>query len=57
LNGVGALSGYATTLAGEDLVFSIMVNHHPGAGADEVRQDIDALVLLFAGLEQPRAVW
>ncbi|MFN2454762.1 MAG: D-alanyl-D-alanine carboxypeptidase/D-alanyl-D-alanine-endopeptidase [Pyrinomonadaceae bacterium] len=44
---VASLSGYATTAAGERLVFSIMVNNYTG-GADVRRSYIDAIAELLA---------
>jgi len=44
---VSSLSGYATSAAGERLVFSIMVNNYPG-GADIRRTYIDAIAELLA---------
>jgi len=44
---VSSLSGYATSAAGERLVFSIMVNNYPG-GADMRRTYIDAIAELLA---------
>jgi len=44
---VSSLSGYATSAAGERLVFSIMVNNYPG-GADVRRSYIDAIAELLA---------
>lgn len=45
---VNTLSGYVTTKAGENLVFSILLNNHDGDGG---RGAIDTLVLLMAGAE------
>ncbi len=44
---VSSLSGYATSAAGERLVFSIIVNNYPG-GADVRRSYIDAIAELLA---------
>lgn len=47
LSSVASLSGYLTTAAGEHLVFSMMLNNYPDAGA--VRRDsIDAMAVLLA---------
>src|SRR5205085_12439104 len=47
LSSVASLSGYVTTAAGEYLVFSMMLNNYPDAGA--VRRDsIDAIAVLLA---------
>lgn len=47
LSSVASLSGYATSAAGERLVFSMMLNNYPDAGA--VRKDsIDAIAVLLA---------
>jgi len=47
LSSVASLSGYVTTAAGEHLVFSMMLNNYPDAGA--VRRDsIDAIAILLA---------
>ena len=54
LSSVASLSGYVTTAAGEHLVFSMMLNNYPDAGA--LRHDsIDAIGILlasFAGKSQ-----
>jgi D-alanyl-D-alanine carboxypeptidase/D-alanyl-D-alanine-endopeptidase (penicillin-binding protein 4) len=54
LSSVASLSGYVTTAGGEHLVFSMMLNNYPDAGA--VRRDsIDAIAILlaaFAGKSQ-----
>ena len=47
LSSVASLSGYVTTAAGEQLVFSMMLNNYPDASA--VRRDsIDAIAVLLA---------
>ena len=47
LSSVASLSGYVTTVAGEHLVFSMMLNNFPDAAA--VRRDsIDAIAILLA---------
>ncbi|MDX6446903.1 MAG: hypothetical protein QOH71_3977 [Blastocatellia bacterium] len=47
LSSVASLSGYVTTAGGEHLVFSMMLNNFPDAGA--VRRDsIDAIAVLLA---------
>jgi D-alanyl-D-alanine carboxypeptidase/D-alanyl-D-alanine-endopeptidase (penicillin-binding protein 4) len=47
LSSVASLSGYVTSAAGERLVFSMMLNNYPDAGA--VRKDsIDAIAVLLA---------
>ena len=47
LSSVASLSGYVTTVAGEHLVFSMMLNNYPDAAA--VRRDsIDAIAVLLA---------
>lgn len=47
LSSVASLSGYVNTAAGEHLVFSMMLNNYPDAGA--VRRDsIDAIAVLLA---------
>jgi D-alanyl-D-alanine carboxypeptidase/D-alanyl-D-alanine-endopeptidase (penicillin-binding protein 4) len=47
LSSVASLSGYVTTAAGEQLVFSMMLNNYPDANA--VRRDsIDAIAILLA---------
>jgi serine-type D-Ala-D-Ala carboxypeptidase/endopeptidase (penicillin-binding protein 4) len=43
---VSSLSGVATTLRGDELVFAIMVNNHPGR-AHEVRETIDNICTLM----------
>jgi D-alanyl-D-alanine carboxypeptidase/D-alanyl-D-alanine-endopeptidase (penicillin-binding protein 4) len=47
LNNVASLSGYVTSAAGERLVFSLMVNHHPDE-ADARRSYIDTIAALLA---------
>ena len=42
---VNTLSGYVTTKAGEDLVFSLMLNNYDGEGG---RAAIDTLVMMLA---------
>jgi D-alanyl-D-alanine carboxypeptidase/D-alanyl-D-alanine-endopeptidase (penicillin-binding protein 4) len=50
LSSVASLSGYVTTAAGERLVFSMMLNNYPDAGA--VRRDsIDAIAVLLASFQ------
>jgi D-alanyl-D-alanine carboxypeptidase/D-alanyl-D-alanine-endopeptidase (penicillin-binding protein 4) len=54
LSSVASLSGYVTTAAGERLVFSMMLNNYPDAGALR-RDSIDAIAVLlasFAGKSQ-----
>jgi len=54
LSSVTSLSGYVTTSAGEHLVFSMMLNNYPDAGALR-RDSIDAIAILlasFAGKSQ-----
>lgn len=54
LSSVASLSGYVTTAAGEHLVFSMMLNNYPDAGALR-RDSIDAIAVLlasFAGRSQ-----
>jgi serine-type D-Ala-D-Ala carboxypeptidase/endopeptidase (penicillin-binding protein 4) len=49
LSSVASLSGYATSAAGERLVFSIMVNNYPEAEASEIRRSpLDAIAVLLA---------
>ena len=54
LSSVASLSGYVTTVGGEHLVFSMMLNNYPDAGV--LRKDsIDAIAILlssFAGKTQ-----
>jgi serine-type D-Ala-D-Ala carboxypeptidase/endopeptidase (penicillin-binding protein 4) len=47
LSSVASLSGYVTTAAGERLVFSMMLNNYPDAGAVR-RESIDAIAILLA---------
>jgi D-alanyl-D-alanine carboxypeptidase/D-alanyl-D-alanine-endopeptidase (penicillin-binding protein 4) len=47
LSSVASLSGYVTTAAGEHLVFSMMLNNYPDAGALR-RDSIDAIGILLA---------
>jgi len=47
LSSVASLSGYVTTAAGEHLVFSMMLNNYPDAGALR-RDSIDAIAVLLA---------
>ena len=47
LSSVASLSGYVTTAAGEHLVFSMMLNNYPDAGALR-RDSIDAIAILLA---------
>jgi D-alanyl-D-alanine carboxypeptidase/D-alanyl-D-alanine-endopeptidase (penicillin-binding protein 4) len=47
---VYTLSGYATTTAGERLVFSFMLNNP--ASSSEARSDLDNLAVLLAALEE-----
>jgi len=47
LSSVASLSGYVTTAAGEHLVFSMMLNNYPDAGALR-RESIDAIAILLA---------
>jgi D-alanyl-D-alanine carboxypeptidase/D-alanyl-D-alanine-endopeptidase (penicillin-binding protein 4) len=50
LSSVASLSGYVTTASGERLVFSMMLNNYPDAGA--VRRDsIDAIAILLASFQ------
>jgi D-alanyl-D-alanine carboxypeptidase/D-alanyl-D-alanine-endopeptidase (penicillin-binding protein 4) len=54
LSSVASMSGYVTTAAGENLVFSMMLNNYPDAGALR-RDSIDAIGILlasFAGKSQ-----
>ncbi len=54
LSSVASMSGYVTTAAGEHLVFSMMLNNYPDAGALR-RDSIDAIAVLlasFAGKSQ-----
>ena len=54
LSSVASLSGYVTSAAGEHLVFSMMLNNYPDAGALR-KQSIDAIAVLlasFAGRSQ-----
>ena len=54
LSSVASMSGYVTTAAGEHLVFSMMLNNYPDAGALR-RDSIDAIGILlasFAGKSQ-----
>jgi D-alanyl-D-alanine carboxypeptidase/D-alanyl-D-alanine-endopeptidase (penicillin-binding protein 4) len=53
LRHVAALSGYVTTLTGEPLAFSILVNQYIPDGQGSARREIDELVQLLAGF-QPR---
>jgi serine-type D-Ala-D-Ala carboxypeptidase/endopeptidase (penicillin-binding protein 4) len=47
LSSVASLSGYVTTAGGEHLVFSMMLNNYPDAGAVR-RESIDAIAVLLA---------
>jgi len=47
LSSVASLSGYVTTAAGEHVVFSMMLNNYPDAGALR-RESIDAIGILLA---------
>jgi D-alanyl-D-alanine carboxypeptidase/D-alanyl-D-alanine-endopeptidase (penicillin-binding protein 4) len=47
LSSVASLSGYVTTAAGEHLVFSMILNNYPDAGALR-RDSIDAIGILLA---------
>jgi D-alanyl-D-alanine carboxypeptidase/D-alanyl-D-alanine-endopeptidase (penicillin-binding protein 4) len=50
---VHCLAGYVTTAAGERLAFAIMLNNDvPAPQAPSPNQDIDAIALLLAGLNQ-----
>jgi len=50
LSSVASLSGYVTTASGEHLVFSMMLNNYPDAGA--IRRDsIDAIAILLASFQ------
>src|SRR6266571_545655 len=54
LSSVASLSGYVTSASGEHLVFSMMLNNYPDAGALR-RDSIDAMAILlasFAGRSQ-----
>ncbi len=54
LSSVASMSGYVTTAAGEHLVFSMILNNYPDAGALR-RDSIDAIAVLlasFAGKSQ-----
>jgi len=54
LSSVASLSGYVTSASGEHLVFSMMLNNYPDAGALR-RDSIDAIAILlasFAGKSQ-----
>ncbi|MGV3772396.1 MAG: D-alanyl-D-alanine carboxypeptidase/D-alanyl-D-alanine endopeptidase [Verrucomicrobiales bacterium] len=44
---VNSLSGYMTTVAGEDLVFAIMLNAYRPTGFTTARQDIDRILELL----------
>jgi D-alanyl-D-alanine carboxypeptidase/D-alanyl-D-alanine-endopeptidase (penicillin-binding protein 4) len=47
---VHTISGYATTAAGEQVAFSIMLNNYRSApGQPSGRDDVDALVVMLAG--------
>ena len=51
LGSASALSGYVTTAAGEELTFSVMVNHYTGPTAN-VRATQDALGAALAGFQR-----
>jgi D-alanyl-D-alanine carboxypeptidase/D-alanyl-D-alanine-endopeptidase (penicillin-binding protein 4) len=48
LSSVSSLSGYVTTAAGEQLVFSIMVNNYPDERVNPVSLCIDPIAVLLA---------
>ncbi|MBE7501972.1 MAG: D-alanyl-D-alanine carboxypeptidase/D-alanyl-D-alanine-endopeptidase [Verrucomicrobiales bacterium] len=53
LSGVNSLAGYVTTVAGEPLVFALMLNHYTGGPGDRpARAELDELAGLVAGLGQ-----
>jgi D-alanyl-D-alanine carboxypeptidase/D-alanyl-D-alanine-endopeptidase (penicillin-binding protein 4) len=47
LSTASSLSGYVTTVAGEELIFSIIVNNYPD-GTSPVGECIDPIALLLA---------
>jgi D-alanyl-D-alanine carboxypeptidase/D-alanyl-D-alanine-endopeptidase (penicillin-binding protein 4) len=47
LSSASSLSGFVTTAAGEELVFSIMVNNYPG-GTSPTSVCIDPIAVLLA---------
>ncbi len=51
MTGVRSLSGYMTTYANEDLVFSIISNDHPSAGA--IDRMIDRVILRLLDYKRP----
>ncbi len=53
MRGVYCLSGYVTTLAGEELAYAILLNHYFAESADEARRELDALAVILA--EHPGA--
>ena len=53
LKHVAALSGYVTTLAGEPLAFSILVNEFLGESGASARREIDSLVELLGTTTVP----
>lgn len=48
MRGVYCLSGYVTTLAGEELAYAILLNHYFGESADVARGGLDALAVILA---------
>ena len=55
LSTASALSGYVTTRRGEDLAFSIIVNHYK-QGIESVLRVQDAIGVALAQIEGPRSL-